>query len=387
MTDARLKTTEHLRVWDLPTRFYHWLQLVLIGGALGLGFFAPEWFLDYHVWIGYGVLWLIVFRLVWGFAGSYYSRFSSFVPTPGRVLAHIRGMREARKQHDIGHNPLGAVMVFALIGVIGALILTGIIALGGVENRGLLAGVANFSGGDLARQIHGLLAYGLVVMIVLHLFGVVFESRLSGISLVRAMIDGKKPAQGPVAAEAGKASAQQAPPWRGIFAFGGSGLLVGTLIYVGTMVPASGFITMPEMESFRSECSDCHQLYHPSLLPRDSWTQMMASLEDHFGEDASLSDETTAAIADYLASYASEAWDSEAANRLRMVDPENPMQISASPFWQETHKGIPEEVFKSRAVRGQSNCKACHGDAESGRFDDARISIPAPVPVPDADQG
>ena len=108
-----------LRVWDLPTRLYHWIQAILVALALGLGFFAPEWLLNQHVVIGFAIFALILFRLVWGFFGSYYSRFSSFAPTPKRLRVHFSGIFSKQNQqedaHGLGHNPVGALMVFGLM--------------------------------------------------------------------------------------------------------------------------------------------------------------------------------------------------------------------------------------------------------------------------------
>ncbi len=380
MPAKKIPSASTLRVWDLPTRLYHWIQVVLVALALGLGFFAPEWLLNQHVVIGFALFALILFRLVWGFFGSYYSRFSSFVPTPKRLRAHFSeifsGQNLQGEAHGLGHNPAGSLMVFGLIFVLGAITLSGIVTLGGVENWGPLAGFVDFSSGERARAIHLALAYVLVAMIVAHIAGVFAESQRSRSSLVKAMVTGNKDVPGHATID----RPEPAKKGAALVSLAGIGALAGVLFYLGVQVPASGFIQMAEMDDFKSECSDCHELYHPSLLPGKSWTLMMANLEDHFGEDASLSQDTTAAIAAYLERYASEAWDSEAANRLRIVDPENPIQISASPFWKENHSQIAEVVFKTRPVRGKGNCKACHEDAETGRFDDAKISIPRPTP-------
>ena len=116
-------------------------------------------------------------------------------------------------------------------------------------------------------------------------------------------------------------------------------------------------------------------LYHPSLLPRDSWQKLMANLEDHFGEDASLDDSVTQDIANYLSTYSSQVWDTEAANELRAVDPQKPYEITATPFWKRTHARIDPTIFETRPVLSKGNCAACHWDAESGRFADQKIEI------------
>ncbi|VAW22078.1 hypothetical protein MNBD_ALPHA12-885 [hydrothermal vent metagenome] len=365
-----------LRVWDLPTRLYHWLQFILVISALVIGFFGPEWLLPLHVWIGYAIAALIVFRLVWGLFGPHHSRFASFIPSRKKILDHISALRQGRPQHWIGHNPLGSVMVFALILVLIGILITGIIALGGVENWGPFEGLVDFAIGNDVRYIHYALAYALVALIGFHILGVFVETRLSHTSLIKAMITGNKTL--PRGSKIPNLQAAKTAP--ALIAIFGSGALIGLVFYLGSLAPASGFITPPTFKPYASECSDCHELYNPSLLPRASWKLLMGNLQNHFGEDASLSDKTTKAIADYLNTYASEAWDSEAANQLRAVDPKNPTRITATPFWIKTHSGIDPKLFKTPPVNAKGNCQACHKDAARGRFNDGQISIPKLTP-------
>ncbi len=102
----------------------------------------------------------------------------------------------------------------------------------------------------------------------------------------------------------------------------------------------------------------------------------MTGLADHFGEDASLDKQTTADIAAFLTAFASERWDTEAANNLRQVSAADPMRITATPYWVSRHEGIPRDVFSQKAVGSKGNCIACHKDASSGRFDDQKIEPP-----------
>src|SRR5664279_4779710 len=112
---------ERIKLWDLPTRLFHWLLVILIlaayvSGKIGGG--AMDW----HGRIGILILGLIVFRVVWGFIGSHHSRFSSFFPTPATVRAYLRG-----QWHGIGHNPLGAFSVLALLSLISLQVATGLL--------------------------------------------------------------------------------------------------------------------------------------------------------------------------------------------------------------------------------------------------------------------
>ena len=366
--------TVSLAVWDLPTRLYHWLQAVLVTAALLTGYFAPKSWFSFHVWLGYAIGGLILFRLVWGFFGSEHSRFASFIFPPRRVVEHVRGLIVGPHKHSIGHNPLGSLMVFAMIAVIAGVLATGLIALGGQENQGALAGFVNFNFGTLARHAHSAGAALLIAMIVAHLAGVLVESLIERRSLVTAMITGRKQLPDDLAAAG---PLPRLPRW-GLAAIslvtaGGAIIVAGAF---ASRVPPSGIIAMPELAAYKTECGACHEPYHPSLLPRASWSVLMANLSDHFGEDASLDPATTKAIADWLDRYASEAWDTKAANWLRDVDPADPTRITATRFWQWRHHRIPKAIFESPEVGAPSNCAACHRDATTGRFDAQMINVP-----------
>ncbi len=362
-----------VKVWDIAIRLFHWSLVLLVATAAITGFLAAEWWLDVHVMAGIGIGALLIFRIIWGFAGSYYARFASFCFTPGQVADHLRQTLKGRAGHHAGHNPAGALMVFALIGVLAALTVTGFIVLGGQENQGALAAFADYQSGRAAREIHEILAFLLLAMIGAHLAGVILESRLSRENLVRAMITGYKRAK---AAPAALTTGESRIIRRASVIMALITLTAGPAYWVLASLPASGFANMKPNAVWASECGDCHIAYHPSLLPRSAWRQMMAGLDEHFGEDASLDDETKAEIAAFLSDYASEAWDSEAANELRKTDAQKPFQITASPYWKQRHDGIAPEIFKRKAISSKGNCLACHKDAASGRFDDKEISIP-----------
>ncbi len=368
------KNIKQIKVWDLPIRIFHWALLVLILAALLSGFFAPEWWLNYHIWIGYVIIGLVIFRLIWGFFGSSYSRFVSFIFSPKILLEHIKGINSNQPIYFLGHNPLGALMVFALLFVISAIIISGLINLGGIENQGPFAFLIDYATGFIAGKWHIFLAYLLIIMIFLHILGVIFESKISRISLVRAMINGKKPnlanLDNKIAIGLIKPQILPTISIMAIFAI----IFIGGYFLLSRQAP-SGFILMEVNEDFQSECADCHELYSPSLLPASSWEKMMNELDNHFGEDASLDIETTKNIAAYLRKYSAENWDSEASNNFMIVDNKAPYKISETPFWKERHKNIDENLFKTKPVKGKGNCSACHADAELGYFHDKNIKF------------
>lgn len=365
-------------IWDLPLRLFHWLLVASVGAAAITGFLAPEWWLNVHRWAGYTIGFLIVFRILWGFWGSWYASFKSFLFAIPETVHHLQALAHGQPSHYAGHNPAGALMVFALLAILGALTISGLIVLGGQENIGVLAGFVDFRVGADLVAIHKILAIILLVLIGGHLMGVFAESFLSRENLVRAMITGRKSAgatAGIAVVSDGTASLPRAVPRAAMIA-SCVGLAGAGISWWLLRVPPSGYVVGAANASYVSECGDCHYAYHPSLLPASSWKKIMAGLADHFGEDASLDAKTEKDIADYLQAFSSERWDSEAANNFRRVSPGDPLRITATPYWKRRHKAIAKSVFSQKNVGSKGNCIACHADAMTGHFDDERIALP-----------
>lgn len=354
------------KVWDLPTRLYHWLQAFLLLGALLTGFFAPEWWLDGHVALGYGLALLLLFRLVWGFLGSQHSRFSDFIYSPAQLGHHLVRLLRGRPGRFVGHNPAGAAMVFAIWLAIAFALVSGLFVLGGEENQGALAGFVSYATGSAAKTAHLLVAYALVGMATLHVLGVIVDGRMTGEPLVRAMITGNKPVHPSLSLKQSRAPRARLASLTTVTA-------ASALVAAGWAAanrPASGLAQLPPSPTYQSECSACHIAYHPSLLPRASWTGLMGELENHFGEDASLDAATTGEITQWLQRYAAQAWDTEAANRMSIVDPASPFSITATPYWRQKHAGVDPTMFTRPPIGAKANCAACHAGAARGYFGD-----------------
>lgn len=170
-----------MKVWDIAVRLLHWALVVAISTAwlstLGLGF------VKLHEPAGYVALSALVARIFWGFAGTHYARFSQFVRGRSSTLRYAGLLRHKQAPRYIGHNPLGAWMVLALMAFVGA---TGF--------TGWLYTTDQFWGEAWLDQLHSLLAWTLLALIALHLAGVVFTSLGHRENLVRAMITGRKAA-------------------------------------------------------------------------------------------------------------------------------------------------------------------------------------------------
>lgn len=376
-TDAdRAPPRATVPVWDAPTRAFHWFLALAVAVGAVTGFFAPEWMLGLHVWSGYGLGALLIFRVVWAFFGSEYSRVDSFAFPPRMVIHHLRELLTGRAAHSIGHNPAGAAMIFALAVVLAGILVTGLITLGGQEKQGFLAGIVPYTLGHGAKEVHEALTNLLLVLVALHVGGVIMESLRSRSNLVAAMMTGRKRVPAALAAR----PRRRARPLAAAVAFAIAATVIGAGIAALASLPPRGVPSLAPNPLYAKECGACHYDFHPSLLPAASWTAMMSGLDDHFGEDASLPAASSDAIAGWLVGNAAERWDTEAANNLRTVAQDQPMRVTATRFWKRRHRNIPDAVFAGKAVGSRVNCVACHRDARTGRFDDQSIDIPKENP-------
>lgn len=178
-----------VRIWDLPTRLFHWVlvcALVALIVTAKLGGSAMVW----HFRLAYLALTLVIFRLIWGFVGGHRSRFVSFWPTPGRLLRYLHG--QASLDERSGHNPLGALSVLAMLLALGAQLLAGLMADDEIAFAGPLSGRVSGSTVDLATHYHTQWGpYLLIGLVVLHVvFVVVYQWR--GHHLVGPMLSGDR---------------------------------------------------------------------------------------------------------------------------------------------------------------------------------------------------
>ena len=166
-----------MSVWDPFVRVFHW-SLV---SCVMLNFFILEEGEAPHEWVGYTATALVVARIIWGFVGSRFARFSDFFPTPSRLGRHIDGIRSGQAEHQWGHNPLGALMMFALMGLVLSLGLTG-----------WMQGTDAYFGEEWLQELHGFLANTLIALAGLHAAAAIIMGRVERTRLVKAMVTGVK---------------------------------------------------------------------------------------------------------------------------------------------------------------------------------------------------
>ena len=179
-----------VRVWDLPTRLFHWALVVCVIGQIVTANVGGNW-MNWHLRLGYTVLTLLLFRLVWGFVGGHWSRFSSFLYAPSTVLNYLRG--QARPEHRVGHNPLGAFSVFALLAILLLQVGSGLFSDDEIAFTGPLVSMVSGEAVSLATSYHKNVGKFIVLaLVVLHLLAIVYYRFAKKENLVRPMIVGDK---------------------------------------------------------------------------------------------------------------------------------------------------------------------------------------------------
>lgn len=190
LLDLNMSSVHTVRVWDLPTRLFHWALaacVVALVVTAKIGGNAMEW----HLRLGYAVLALLAFRLAWGLVGGHWSRFTSLACSPRRVWAYVRGVPQAPS--EVGHSPLGALAVLALLGVLSAQVGTGLISDDEIAFAGALTRFVSGSAVAQATSYHtGLGQYLVMGLVALHLLAVGFYAVVRRQKLVGAMWHGDK---------------------------------------------------------------------------------------------------------------------------------------------------------------------------------------------------
>lgn len=215
-----------VKVWDILIRIFHWLLVA----AFVIAYFTAEEENVWHIYSGYTVLGLIIFRIVWGLVGGQYARFSNFIYSPSAVFNYLKTLASKNPTHYLGHNPAGGWMIMALLVSLFAVTLSGLKLYAIEEGRGPLASTnmhlhliknayaeeneqedddddsreaddGDKSSGEKAsneqdenvwEEIHELSTNITLLLIVLHIIGVLVASRVHGENLIKAMITGKK---------------------------------------------------------------------------------------------------------------------------------------------------------------------------------------------------
>lgn len=376
-------------IWDVPTRLFHWT----LASSFAIAWLTSEgdqW-RAVHVFFGYLMLGLVVFRLVWGFAGSHFSRFASFWFGPKEALDYLKQVASGHAPRHVGHNPTGSLAIYLLLALSVAVGLTGMVTLGGDEQQGIAAGWFSFSQIKWIKELHEAAAMAMLLVVAGHITGVVVESVLHKENLARAMVTGCK-------------MAETGTPKAKAHAFVAALMLLAMLGFGGWWFayaidrqmdnqswhikletgrgeePHVKFVgkTLPDNPLWRTECGSCHAVFYPALLPGRSWQKIMAEQDRHFGTDLGLEAATITTILQFMVENAAEKHAVEAAFKIDQSIPagETPLRITETPYWLKKHREIAASDWTNPLVLSQSNCAACHSDADEGSFEDGAMHIP-----------
>ena len=181
-----------IKVWDIVVRIFHWAMVLLFSAAFLTGEFRAN---EIHIWLGYGVGALLLARLVWGVIGTPYARISSWIFSSRETLAYIRGSLAGHPKDYAGHNPLGSLMVIALIIMISTIVTSGLLIAGAIEFEGPLLDLTQSMGDAEAyalKTLHEILAIGTLLLITLHVLGAIVASIQHRENLIKAMFTGYK---------------------------------------------------------------------------------------------------------------------------------------------------------------------------------------------------
>ena len=171
-------------------------------------------------------------------------------------------------------------------------------------------------------------------------------------------------------------------------------VLITSITSAGSLLASGGFSSeggrgeegegrgsnMPAVTNakWKAECGSCHMVYHPGLLPERSWNKVMAGLDKHFGENASLDTATHDEIAKFLAANSADKQTNRRSNRINQSIPASatPMRISETRYFTAKHDEVSANTFKRKSIGSPSNCIACHKGAEKGDFSESQVRIP-----------
>jgi cytochrome b len=178
-------------VWDLPTRLFHWLLVALVAVNFYTGLTGGLAEMRLHMKTGYAILALVLFRLAWGVIGSHHSRFVHFVRGPQAALAYARELFGGARLPVLGHNPLGAWSVLAMLASLLVQAATGLFANDDIFTEGPLADTVSKATSDLLSLVHSANSKLLMLLIALHLSAILFYLLAKGENLVRPMVTGR----------------------------------------------------------------------------------------------------------------------------------------------------------------------------------------------------
>lgn len=364
-------------VWSFLGRLSHWLIVVSFVSCYITSFY--EELLTFHIALGVVVFNMLLLKIIWGLIGPRYARWTDFHFAFSDLKFYFaEKMRNRYREIPAGHNPASSWFAFLVtwIGIFCCIL--GFVLYGIQEGRGVFSYLNEnyYYNMYFFESMHVVVVYILIVMICTHVTGVLIEQFYHKTNMVMAMVTGFKKARG----ENIKTTFRMN--------FFGTlyiimACLIGSYVYFedDNIFIKSKFTKIDyksKHKDFHFECSDCHNLIPPELLPKDSWIELMSKQDNHYDEDLELDKSLVTSITKFLVLNSSENSTREASFKLTQeLKNSKKYTITDTTYWKTTHKDIPKNIFKSDDVESKSNCVACHENFEEGILSDSDIKYRA----------
>ncbi len=358
-------------IWSKITRYFHWLLVICILVTFLSSLFENA--LLIHIAFGSLAGGLLTFRLIWGFIGPKYERFSHFDFSLSDLWFYLSNLFKDRKIY-VGHNPAASWATVLLIVFGFFCTLSGVMLMGSEEERGLFS----FLSADYYKEIlyiHSISKNVVGIVALIHIVGALLEHFWHKTKIINTMIDGYKNVNAP--------STQTTPFQK---AFGTFSIIFSLLMGIFTLIaPAYSIMTNNANEViyhidnplYAKECSECHNLYPPILLSKESWSVVLDDPKEHFKEDLTKKVPHFESIKSYILAHSAQSASNEISrNILESTEGKNIYRITRTKYWKDTHAFIPRDAYKHPKIKTKSNCSACHMNfGISNYINDEEISL------------
>lgn len=362
-------------VWSFFGRIKHWLIVISFILCYITSFYEEK--LTLHVVIGIVLFNLLLLKIVWGLTGPKYARWSDYkFELKDLKFYFVEKIQNRYRKISAGHNPASSWFAFLIVWIGLLTCISGFLLYGIQEGKGLLSFLNSeyYSYMEIIEYFHIVLVYVSIALILTHVTGVLIEQFYHKTSMVFAMITGYKKAEGEDIVTL---------PLRNITA---TIYVIGTLIFASyiyvnnqTVFTKSKFAQIDykkQNEDFYMECSDCHNLFPPHLLPAASWIKLMDDQHKHYDEDLELEEDMLSTIKSYLINNSSDKSSREESFYFtKEIKNSKLYTITKTNTWKNIHKDIKDEIFKNDEIESRSNCVSCHNKFENGVLEDSKINL------------
>jgi len=179
---------DKILVWDLPLRIFHWLLVI----AFTVAYASEDKWLTVHVWAGYLIMALLVFRFIWGFTGGHYARFKQFLCKPAKSIRYLKEVNALTAKRYIGHNPAGALMIVLMLTSLLLTCLSGLAVYAADQSAGPFAEFIGANYEKIWEEIHEFFVNFTLFLVIIHLVAILFDSYVFNENITKSMWNGYK---------------------------------------------------------------------------------------------------------------------------------------------------------------------------------------------------